>query len=196
MPTERRVTDPETLKALTHPLRQRLFRLLAQLGPATTTILAGHLSADPGRISYHLRELARRGFIEEAPELARDRRERWYRIPEGPMTWASDDFDSPEAKAVFEASFAQTVSDQFERLRGYNEAQQTWSEDWRRAVTASDSEIRLTPDELRALAAELNEVIRRHAAPGRRDPGTRFEDQPDDGRQNVFLFFHAFPERP
>lgn len=196
MPTERRITDPDTLKALTHPLRQRLFRLLAQLGPATTTILAGHLSADPGRISYHLRELAKRGFIEEVPELARDRRERWYRIPEGPMSWAAEDFVTPEAKAVFDASFAQTVADQFERLRAYNETKQTWSEDWRRAATASNSMIRLTPAELRALAAELNEVVRRHAAPGRRDPGTRPEDQPEDGRDNVFLFFHAFPERP
>jgi DNA-binding transcriptional ArsR family regulator len=196
VPIERRITDPDTLKALTHPLRQRLFRLLAQLGPATTTILAGHLAADPGQISYHLRELAKRGFIEEAPELARDRRERWYRIPEGPMSWSSGDFVTPEARAVFDAAFAQSVADQFERLRGYNEVKRSWSEDWQGAVTASNSEIRLTAAELRALAAELNEVIRRYAAPGRHDPAVRPEDRPDDGRENVFLFFHAFPERP
>jgi hypothetical protein len=81
-------------------------------------------------------------------------------------------------------------------LRQYNETQGSWAEEWHGATTASSSNIRLSPDELRGLAEELNEVIRKWAAPGRRDLGRRPDERPDDGRENVFLFFHAFPERP
>jgi len=34
MASERRVHDPEVLKAFAQPFRQRLYRLLAQVGPA------------------------------------------------------------------------------------------------------------------------------------------------------------------
>jgi DNA-binding transcriptional ArsR family regulator len=197
MSEPRRITDPEVLKGLSHPLRQRLYRLLTQLGPSTTTILAAHLdNADPGQISYHLRELGKRGFIEEAPELARDRRERWWRVPAGSWGWSSADLQTPEGKAIGEATFAQMVNDQFERLRHYNETQDEWDEEWHSATSASSSNVRLTPEELRGLTAELNEVVRKWAAPGRRDPGLRPDERPADGRENVFLFFHAFPERP
>ncbi len=69
-----RITDPGILKALSHPLRRQIYRLLIQLGPQTVTLLTEHTGADPGQLSFHLRELAKRGFITEAPELARDRR--------------------------------------------------------------------------------------------------------------------------
>ena len=193
----RRITDPEVLKGLSHPLRQRLFRLLTQLGPSTTTMLAAHLDgADPGQVSYHLRELGKRGFIEEAPELARDRRERWWRVPQGSVSWSSAGFKTPEGKAVAEAAFAQTVQDQIERLQAYVDRKDEWSEEWQEAATTSNSHVRLTPEELHELSAELNAVIRKWSERGRRDPSLRPEEQPVDDRERVFLFLHAFPERP
>ncbi|NUP51377.1 MAG: helix-turn-helix domain-containing protein [Catenulispora sp.] len=197
MPEPRRITDPEVLKGLSHPLRQRLLRLLTQLGPSTTTILAAHLDgADPGQISYHLRELGKRGFIEEAPELARDRRERWWRVPRGSISWSNTDFQTPEGRAVAEAAFAQNVTDQFERLRDYASAAEDWPTEWQRAATSSTTNLRLTPEELRGLCEELEGVVRRWAEPGRRDPALRPQEQPEDGREQVLVFFHAFPEKP
>lgn len=197
MSETRRITDPEVLKGLSHPLRQRLYRLLTQLGPSTTTILSAHLDdVDPGLVSYHLRELGRRGFIEEAPELARDRRERWWRVPTGSWGWSSAELETPEGKAVGEAMQAQMVADQFDRLRQYTENRDSWTEDWHTAATSSSTHLRLTAEELTGLVAELAEVTRKWAAPGRRDPARRPDEVPDDGRENVFLFFHAFPERP
>ena len=196
MTEPRRITDPEVLKGLSHPLRQRLYRLLTQLGPSTTTILAAHLDgADPGQISYHLRELGKRGFIEEAPELARDRRERWWRVPQGTFSWSSADFQTPEGQAVADAAFAQTVQDQFERLEAYVTRKAEWSPEWQAAGTATSSNLRLTPEEMRGLSEELNAVMRKWAALGRRDPSLRPDEQPVDGREQVFLFFHAFPEK-
>jgi DNA-binding transcriptional ArsR family regulator len=192
-----RVTSPDVLKALTHPLRRQIFRLLSQFGPATVTRLGEHTGADPGQISFHLRELAKRGFIEEAPELARDRRERWWRAREGSWSWSSLDFaGDPAGQAIADAAYRLTVSDEFERLRAYESRRDSFGADWIAAANTTTTQLRLTPAELRALAAELNEVMRRWGNVGRRDPAVRPEDQPADGRESVFLFMHAFPEKP
>ncbi len=192
----RRLTDPEALKGLAHPLRQRLYRLLVQLGPSTVTGLAERIGADPGRVSYHLRELGRRGFIDEAPELARDRRERWWRVVPGSIAWSTTQFDEPAGRAVAETAQRQLVTEEFERLQKYEATKEAWGQEWVTAASTSNSYLRLTPDEMRGLTAELNEVIARWARAGRPDPAIHPADRRDDGRANVFLFFHAFPENP
>jgi DNA-binding transcriptional ArsR family regulator len=195
MTEPRRLTDPDVLKALTHPLRRRMYRLLCEQGPATVTSLGERVDADPGQVSYHLRELAKRGFIEEAPELARDRREHWWRAVVESYAWSTTDFTDPAARAVAETAERLQIEEQFERLRSYHSTGTTWGPEWLGVATTSSSNLRLTPDELRALSAELGEVLRRWAEVGRVDPKLRPEDRPDDGRERVFLFYHAFPER-
>jgi DNA-binding transcriptional ArsR family regulator len=195
MTEPRRLTDPDVLKALTHPLRRRIYRLLSEQGPATVTSLAERVDADPGQISYHLRELAKRGFIEEAPELARDRREHWWRAAAESYTWSTTDFADPAGRAVADAALRLQVNEQFERLRAYHAASPAWRREWLDAATAGSSSMRLTPDELRALCAELSEVLERWSRVGRVDPKVRPEDRPADGREQVFVFYHAFPEQ-
>lgn len=186
--TQRRITDPQVLKGLAQPIRHRLFRLLCQFGPATGGVLAKRLGADPGQVSYHLRELARYGFVEDVPELARDRRERWWQAVPGATSWSYLDFTGPEARSVAELAKAQMVIDEFERLRRFEQGQDGWSEAWRRAVVSNDSFLRLTPGELTELTGELLAVLTRWADETR--------GRPIEGdRQSVSLFFHAFPER-
>lgn len=76
MPGDR--TDPAAVRALAHPLRLELLDLLRFDGPSTATLLGGRLGESSGSTSYHLRQLARYGFIEEAP--GRGGRERWWRF--------------------------------------------------------------------------------------------------------------------
>ncbi|WP_433364786.1 ArsR/SmtB family transcription factor [Actinoplanes sp. CA-142083] len=185
---QRRITDPRVLNGLAQPVRQRLYRLLCQFGPATGGTLAKRLGADPGQVSYHLRELARNGFVEDVPELARDRRERWWRASPGSTTWSFLDFTDPEARAVANLAKAQMVIDEFERLRHFEQSRETWSEDWRRAVMSSESFLRLTPGELASLTGELLAVLTRWSEATR--------DRPiEEDRSAVSVFFHAFPER-
>ena len=73
------VRDAEGLRALAHPLRQRLLFELVAAGHARAADLAGRTGEAANAISFHLRTLARAGLIEEAPELARDRRDRVWR---------------------------------------------------------------------------------------------------------------------
>jgi DNA-binding transcriptional ArsR family regulator len=194
--THRRITDPETLKGLAHPLRRKLLDQLTHFGPATVSVLAERLAADPGQMSYHLRELGRRGFIEEAPELARDRRERCWRAVPGSVGWSGGDFTEPADRAVADTVLQQMIADQFERLAAYNATRESWPAEWSEAAAASANHLRLTADELRELSAELNGVLRRWAEVGRRARDARPDELPQDGREHVFLFFHAFPEKP
>jgi DNA-binding transcriptional ArsR family regulator len=196
MAEARRVTDPDVLKALTHPLRRQIFRLLAQLGPATVTILGEHTGADPGQLSFHLRELAKRGFVAEVPELARDRRERWWRAEEGSWSFSREDFRDPAGQAIADTAKALMVAEELDRLRAYESARESFGEDWTSVATSSEYNFRLRPDELRELMAELHEVLMRRRAASRIDPPARPEDRPEDGREHVFLFLHTFPERP
>jgi DNA-binding transcriptional ArsR family regulator len=64
---------------MTHPLRRRLLSLLKLDGPSTASVLAQRTGQAVGNISHHLHALAAADLIEEVPELARDRRERWWR---------------------------------------------------------------------------------------------------------------------
>ena len=191
-----RITDPDVVKALAHPLRRQIYRLLTQLGPATVTMLAEHTGADPGQLSFHLRELAKRGFITEAPELARDRRERWWRAERGSWSWSSEDFTDPAAHAIADTTKRLMVAEEFDRLRAYEALKDTVGADWVNAALSSEYNFRLRPDELRELAAELHQLLLRWSVVGRIDPPVRPEDRPDDGREHVFLFLHAFPEKP
>jgi DNA-binding transcriptional ArsR family regulator len=192
---QRTVTDPDILKALTHPLRRRLYRLLCQLGPANVTMLSERTGADPGQLSYHLRELAKREFIEEVPELARDGRERWWRAVDETWGWTTSELGDPAAQAVGESLYQLGVTEEFQRLRDYEANRARFGSDWVRAAHSSTTNLRLTPGELTELCDELNGVLRRWSEVGRIDPESRPEDRPDDGRMPVFLFFHAFPEQ-
>ena len=70
--------DPSQLKALAHPVRLKMLEMLRLDGPATSTTLAAQLGMTTGTVSYHLRQLARHGFIEDQPGMG-TRRDRWWR---------------------------------------------------------------------------------------------------------------------
>ncbi|GIG66300.1 winged helix-turn-helix domain-containing protein [Phytomonospora endophytica] len=192
MTEKRRITDPETLKALSQPLRRRLYRLLIQLGPSTVGVLAKKVEGDPGQISYHLRALAKHGYIEEAPELARDKRERWWKATPGSNTWDTADFDTPEARAIADTVKAQMMADEFERAIEWEKARDEWGEPWTRIATSSESNLFLTPEETVAFNEELTALVVKWSAVGKQ---ARAEGRVE-GREVVFHFMHNFPERP
>ena len=75
----REVRDVEELRALAHPVRQRILRHLRQAGPATSTTLARDLGENSGIMSYHLRLLAEHDFVREVAGRGQGR-ERWWKI--------------------------------------------------------------------------------------------------------------------
>ncbi|MDO8143084.1 MULTISPECIES: helix-turn-helix transcriptional regulator [Isoptericola] len=73
------VQTPEALKAIAHPLRQRILMDLVVAGHARAADLARSVDAPANSVSFHLRTLAKAGMVVEAPELARDGRDRVWR---------------------------------------------------------------------------------------------------------------------
>ncbi|MGW3342513.1 ArsR/SmtB family transcription factor [Nonomuraea rubra] len=183
--------DPDVLRVLTSRFRMKLFSLLFRIGPVTVSELARRMDADPGQVSYHLRQLQKHDLIEDVPELARDSRERWVRAATGGL--AVVDLKTPEARAVVQAWTSQWVIDQFERLRDFERTHLTFPEDWQNAAFGGSHHLRLTADELAQLAGQLNAVLE----PWRELTRSRVEssEAPPDTRP-VFIFYHAFPEEP
>ena len=70
------LTDPRMMRALAHPARIAIWAHLGLHGPATATECAEIAGLSPSACSYHLRTLARYGFVEEDPDSAADGRER------------------------------------------------------------------------------------------------------------------------
>ena len=66
-------SDPERIRALAHPLRLALLEYLDDVGEATATQCAKHTGESVANCSFHLRLLARYGFIEPAEPRGRER---------------------------------------------------------------------------------------------------------------------------
>ena len=75
------VTDPMAIRALAHPVRLDLLELLAAISPATAAHCGRMLGVSQANCSFHLRQLAKYGFVEDAGP-GRDRRERQWRLPD------------------------------------------------------------------------------------------------------------------
>jgi DNA-binding transcriptional ArsR family regulator len=76
------LSDPKAIRALAHPLRLDLLELLVATGPATAAQCGRAIGASQATCSFHLRQLGKYGFVEDAGPGS-DRRERLWRIPAG-----------------------------------------------------------------------------------------------------------------
>jgi len=183
------IKDAQVLTAMTHPLRRRLLTLLKVDGPAMASTLADRTGQAVGNVSHHLRVLGAAGLIEEAPELARDRRERWWRRTSSSVSWSTRDFAGDEnAEVVARAARSIDLDAQFSLLSTWEQAPPQERERWPDGPFATSSWMRLDDVELAELATELNAVIRRW--------GDR--KVPDDGRERgtVLIFAHGVPGQP
>ncbi|GAA3113838.1 helix-turn-helix domain-containing protein [Streptosporangium carneum] len=185
--------DAGALKALSHPLRMRLLLTVDEIGPATVGMLAEHLTQPVGVISYHLRQLARHGLVAEVPELARDRRERWWRfVPTEDLSLTPSEFaDDPVGLIASRATMLQWVEFTAEQTRRWVEDMHAWPREWQDAALLSRlGQMRLTSEELRRFGKELNELVERWQAHGE----NAADDSPD--RRRVALYCHAQPLGP
>ncbi|MCG5439179.1 ArsR/SmtB family transcription factor [Micromonospora foliorum] len=185
----RQITDSRVLAAMSHPLRRRLMDVLKVHGPSTVGLLAERTDQAPANVSHHLKVLAGADLITEAPELARDRRERWWRLVTRALRWSNTDFDAdPASRAVADAATSLNLDRHVALARAWHAADETTQASWNDAPFSTDHWLRLTPEELAELSHELIDVLARWAN----------RDLPDDGadRRPVFVFVHGVPARP
>src|SRR6478752_1485882 len=182
-PGVRVVTEAKALAAMANPFRSRMLDALKVDGPSTASALAARTGQAVGSASHHLKVLAQARLVEEAPELARDRRERWWRLTSPATRWSRAEFaDDPRAVSAALAAENLALVRQFERARQWLDTQEAAGE-WLDAAFATQNWLRLSQDELRELNGELLELLRRWAQ----------RPTPDDDaeREPVFLFARA-----
>lgn len=156
------VRDPQALRALAHPVRLRLIGLLRNEGPSTATLLGRRLDESSGTTSYHLRELARYGFVAE--EVGRGTgRERWWRAQHRMTSWHVEDFADEGSEVVDELN-RQIVALRGQHLQAWLAQQSELAPVWDGAADLSDWALHLTADEARGLSRELGEVLDRWSA--------------------------------
>jgi DNA-binding transcriptional ArsR family regulator len=145
------LTDPQAIRALAHPLRLDLIELLGQ-GPMTAAECARALGGTQANCSFHLRQLAKYGFVAEA-EAGPDRRERRWRLVDHEQTWTSDD---PELTGVLDQVF---IRREGTRLLDWTMRAPTEPAEWRRVAMLGGATLPLTPDELADIRSRLSEVV-------------------------------------
>ena len=164
------VTDPRTLRALAHPLRTGLLALLRAEGPSTASRLGQRVGESSGTTSYHLRQLAALGFVEEVAGRG-TARERWWRAMHRSTRWRTEDLvEQPGGREVVEELTHQSLGRQRRMLAAHAEQRESLDPVWRDAVSLNDWALHLTPEATVELAEELNGVLARWRAE-REDPG-------------------------
>jgi DNA-binding transcriptional ArsR family regulator len=179
------VRDVEALRVLVHPMRQRILRCLRQAGPATSTTLARDLGENSGIMSYHLRQLAEYGFVQEVAERGRGR-ERWWQVTPKPL-WIPREGLSPEAQAEASGLQPPGLADDLEGFERFRAARGAMGEWGRGTWAVMRTRLTLTREEAARLIADQQELIGRYQR--------QTADAPAGTRTVVFGFV-AYPEPP
>jgi DNA-binding transcriptional ArsR family regulator len=170
--------DVTAVRALAHPLRLRILDLLRFDGPATATMLAARVGESSGSTSYHLRQLARHGFIEEAP--THGGRERWWRYEER-RTGIAGNTDSPNVRTLL-GELLSRESYALDRYLSASARDPAWDD----AAFFQTKALMLTASELKELSEVLDEALAGFSAAAR-------DDVPADALPVRFLAF-GFPQ--
>lgn len=171
MEPERQTLDLDALRLLAHPLRRRIEKELRR-GPVTATSLARALGESTGLTSYHLREMAKHGFVEEAPELGRGR-ERWWRFAPRDRRFPPRSEQSPEMRAVLAGLQRRQFLEDFQRFLDAQE-QADGSGGWSDAFPFSMATIDVDLEEFRQFFEKYVALLYRYKrAPGQVPPGAR-----------------------
>jgi len=152
--TIRTVDDLDTLKAVSHPIRNRLLGILRADGPATASALGRRLGESSGSTSYHLRQLERFGFVTDDDDQPSRRERRWRAVHELtniPFELAQ----MPTGRELVD----QVHQRQLESLQAGLAALREPA----RGFGHSDYLLRLDTDDLEAMTAELERVIERYS---------------------------------
>ncbi|MFD3796253.1 helix-turn-helix domain-containing protein [Streptomyces californicus] len=188
--TDRRIhnVDARTLRAVAHPLRLRLLNALREFGPATASGLGERLGESSGATSYHLRQMAEAGLVEDAPELGKGR-ERWWRSVHDGSIFESSAFRQhadPAVRGAIDFVLHETATSHAEELNAWLGTVGDWSDAWQRSWDMSDFKIRLTPELAIELSRKMHELVESY-----RD--TVPEDTEDSAVVRTHL--HLFPRR-
>jgi DNA-binding transcriptional ArsR family regulator len=167
------LSDPSTIRALAHPARVAILERLILDGPRTATECSADVGLSPSACSYHLRVLARSGYVEEDSAAAINGRERpWRARVVG--TRLDEPTDAETAKAA--QAFRRVLDEHWlSRRRQFLASEASYPSRWRSVSGTHQSVVYLTPTQLESLRKRVWSLIVESAGepPEHRSPKAR-----------------------
>jgi DNA-binding transcriptional ArsR family regulator len=167
------VHDPRVLRALAHPVRTRILDEIEASGPVRAADVARELGIPANQASFHLRQLAKYGLVEEAPEEGRDKRDRVWRAASG----AAMSVNLTELENAPGGRAAVRVFRDNKQAWGHHVVDRAFATDHPKGsgvFTAADHALKLTDEEAHQLREEIDDLIESWAQRTRgRDPERR-----------------------
>ena len=171
-PDDLRISDPQRIRALSHPLRLELLDVLRD-GPATATACAAATGESVASCSFHLRMLAKYGFI--TPGEQRGREKPWRLTSPGRDVRPDD--DDPDSFRAMETMAQVALEHEVEHVRNWLAQMSTEPHEWVQASTIATSGFWATAEELREFSAQVQHLADRfdgrNTDPSSRPPGAR-----------------------
>lgn len=184
----RELTDAGVMRALGHPVRMRLVELLQVEGPLTATECGDRLGETAANCSFHLRTLAKHGFVEEA-EGGTGRRRPWRAVMQGNRFHAGPSAPAHVRDAADVLTHTLTEGN-VRKIYDYLGRMDEYGKEWSDAAVMSDTTTYLTAEELQALGDEFLGILRPYLE-RLRDPSLRPE-----GARPVVFFVTGVPTDP
>jgi DNA-binding transcriptional ArsR family regulator len=182
------LSDPKAMRALAHSARLSILNKLGVVGSATATEVAADAGITPSAASYHLRMLAKYGFVEDAPARG-DGRERVWKPADKPLSVGVEPDDQPEvreAKYALIRALRREADEEAERLLANTDRE---TPEWREAISFSRTLLKITAAEMAQLDSEIGKLVEPYIARRRSEEST-----PDGARiaeAQVNLFPHV-----
>jgi len=183
----RELTDPRAMRAMAHPVRLALMEALNDAGTLTATEAAERVGESPSNCSFHLRQLAKWGLVEEAG--GGRGRERPWRATALFTHWSGVDADADTA-AAGDLLMSVIVDRYVEQIHSWIDRRSSEPAEWQAAAPFGDVVLHLTADELAQVSKELWAISMRYAD-RLADPSQR-----PDGSRPVTMLHLAFPSDP
>ena len=153
----RKLTDPKAMRAVAHPVRIALLEVLGTEGPLTATQAGELIGESPTTCSFHLRQLAKYGFIEEVAGVAG--RKRPWRLVHTGLSF-SDVSDDPETRLAATALSRVLHDFYLDRLKEGLALRRDTPTEWQKATGASEFLLYVTVDELQAFDEQMNALVK------------------------------------
>jgi predicted ArsR family transcriptional regulator len=165
----RRLTSATELRALSHPTRLALIELLDEEGPLTATQAGERLGESPANASFHLRTLAKYGYVEEAP--GGQGRQRPWQVVQQSANIPNDEL-GPDAKLAAGALLQLIRERDLQRLQAYEATRADYPKEWRDAAHEMRLMVHLTAAELAELYGAIESALAPYLERTDRRPGT------------------------
>jgi DNA-binding transcriptional ArsR family regulator len=181
-----RVSDPQVMRALAHPARIEIIDYLNNTGAAVTaTECADMVGLSPSATSYHLRELAKYGLVEQAPSRGDGRERVWQSAGSGLRI--KGDLAQPGAREAERALVDAYLTKDFQKTRDWAARKGDEPDDWREASVLMRMQLILTAEELIEVNKQVTAILDPYRQRVRRA-------DPPEGARRVLLHYSAFPD--